>query len=138
MFCLHSQAQTDDPKQLVVDFFEAFHEQDTVKLQTFATESLQLKSVSVDSEGETTISTTAYPEFIKNIAAIPKQMDYEEKILDYKVEENGLLATVTTPYIFYYNGNISHCGTNVFNLVKIDGSWKMLFLMDSRSKEECD
>ncbi|TQI70355.1 hypothetical protein JM79_1265 [Gramella sp. Hel_I_59] len=136
--CFSSQAQTKNPKQLVIDFFEAFHEQDTVKLKTFATQSLQLKSVSMNVEGKTTISTSAYPEFVKSIASIPKHVKFEEKIHEYRIEENGLLATVATPYTFFYNGEKSHCGTNVFNLVKLDGNWKILFLMDSRSKQACD
>ena len=136
--CFSSQAQTSNPKQLIIDFFEAFHEQDTVKLKTFATESLQLKSVSMNAEGKTTISTSAYSGFVKSIASIPKNVKFEEKIHEYRIEENGLLATVTTPYTFYYNGEKSHCGTNVFNLVKKDGNWKILFLMDSRSKKNCD
>ena len=123
---------------MVIDFFEAFHEQDTVKLKTFTTESLELKSISNNAEGKTTISTSTFSEFVKSIASIPKNVKFEEKIHEYRIEENGLLATVTTPYTFYYNGEKSHCGTNVFNLVKMDGNWKIIFLMDSRSKKNCD
>lgn len=136
--CFSSHAQSNNPKQLVIDFFEAFHEQDTVKLKTFATESLQLKSASMNAEGKTAISTSTFSEFVKSIASIPKNVRFEEKIHEYRIEENGLLATVTTPYTFYYKGEKSHCGTNVFNLVKMDGNWKILFLMDSRSKKNCD
>jgi len=136
--CFSSHAQSNNPKQLVIDFFEAFHEQDTVKLKTFATESLQLKSASMNAEGKTAISTSTFSEFLKSIASIPKNVKFEEKIHEYRIEENGLLATVTTPYTFYYNGEKSHCGTNVFNLVKMDGNWKIIFLMDSRSKQGCD
>ena len=136
--CVNSHAQSNNPKQLVFDFFEAFHEQDTVKLKTFATESLQLKSVSMNSEGKTTISTSAYSEFVKSIASIPKNVKFEEKIHEYRIEENGLLATVTTPYTFFFNGEKSHCGINVFNMVKMEGDWKIIFLMDSRTKQHCN
>jgi len=136
--CFSSHAKSNNPKQLVIDFFEAFHGQDTVKLKTFATDSLQLKSVSMNAEGKTAISTSTFSEFVKSIASIPKNVRFEEKIHEYRIEENGLLATVTTPYTFYYKGEKSHCGTNVFNLVKMDGNWKILFLMDSRSKQSCN
>ena len=136
--CVNSHAQSNNPKQLVIDFFEAFHEQDTVKLKTLATESLQLKSVSMNAEGKTDISTSTFSEFVKSIASIPKNVKFKENIHEYRIEENGLLATVTTSYTFYYNGEKSHCGTNVFNLVKMDGNWKILFLMDSRRKQNCD
>jgi len=64
---------------------------------------------------------------------IPK-VDYH----DFRVEENGLIATVTTPYSFYYNGNFSHCGVNSFQLVNFSGEWKIVYLIDTRTKENCD
>lgn len=135
-------SQTEDssnsPKQLVEDFFEAFHAQDTVKLKSLAVEGVKLESVSVDAEGNTKLTSEDYSKFIKSIASIPAETSFEERLHEFRIEENGLLATVTTSYSFYYNGNLSHCGVNSFQLVKFNDEWKIVYLIDTRTKENCD
>ncbi len=126
------------PKETVQKFFEAFHAQDTVKLKKFAVEGTKLQSVSRDAEGNTKLNTDDYSIFIKSIASIPAEATFEEKLHEFRVEENGLLVTVTTPYSFYYNGNLSHCGVNSFALVKFNGEWKITYLIDTRTRENCN
>ena len=133
-----SENNSNTPKELVEDFFEAFHAQDTVKLKTFALEGIKMQSVSKDAEGNTKLSSDDYSSFLKSIASIPDNATFEEKLHDFKIEENGLLATVTTPYSFYFNENLSHCGVNVFQLVKFDDEWKITYLIDTRTKENCN
>ncbi len=123
---------------MVLDFFEAFHAQDTVKLKSFAMNGIKLESVSMDAEGNTILTSDDYSKFLKSIASIPGEASFEEKLHEFRIEENGLLATVTTPYSFYYNGNFSHCGVNSFELVNFNGEWKIVYLIDTRTKENCD
>ena len=125
------------PEQLVKDMFEAFHKQDTLALYKFSAQDTPLLSVSKMPNGETSVKKETYAGLVKSIASIPAEASFEERIAGYKVEENGLLATVTTPYSFYYNGNLSHCGVNSFTLVKFGEEWKIVHLIDTRSKE-CD
>ncbi|GGG26706.1 hypothetical protein [Christiangramia forsetii] len=133
-------SQTEDslnsPKRLVQDFFEAFHAQDTVKLKSFATDGVKMESVSMDAEGNTKLISEDYSNFIKSIASIPSEVSFEEKLHEFRIEENGLLATVTTPYSFYYNGNFSHSGVNSFQLVNFNGKWKIVYLIDTRLKQK--
>lgn len=132
-----SEKTANTPEKLVVDFFGAFHAQDTLKLKNFALNGIKLQSVSIDAEGNTKLNTSEYSEFVKSIASIPAEASFEEKLHEFRVEENGLLATVTTPYSFFYNGNFSHCGVNSFQLVKFDEEWKIIYLIDTRRKENC-
>lgn len=125
------------PERMVKDFFEAFHKQDTLALRKFAHESAKLESVSVNEEGETRLSSDNYSKFLKGIASIPADATFQEKLHEFRVEENGPLATVTTPYTFYFNGKLSHCGVNSFQLVMFDGQWKIVYLIDTRTKENC-
>ncbi|MCM8570559.1 nuclear transport factor 2 family protein [Gramella jeungdoensis] len=126
------------PTQLVKEFFKAFHAQDTVTLKKFAHDGARLESVSIDAEGNTKLTTDNYSKFLKNIASIPAEATFEERIHEYRVEENGSLATVTTPYTLYFNGKLYHCGVNSFQLVKFNGEWKIVYLIDTRVKEGCD
>ncbi len=127
-----------EPEQIVKDFFIAFHAQDTVALRELAHEGARLQSVAVDSKGNTRLATDDYSKFLKSIASIPAEATFEEKLHEFRVEENGLLATVTTPYSFYYNGNFTHCGVNSFQMVKFEGEWKIVYLIDTRVKDDCN
>lgn len=133
-----SSSSENTPQKLVEDFFIAFHKQDTIKLKEFASDNVRLQSVSIDEEGNSKLMTEDYSKLLKGIAAIPAEATFQEKLHEFRIEENGLLATVTTPYSFYYNGNFSHCGVNIFQLVKFSGEWKIVYLIDSRMKEGCD
>lgn len=122
------------PKQFVQEFFKAFHAQDTVALKNMAAEDLKLQSVSTNAVGKTILSTDNYSKFLKSIASIPSETKFEERLLDFKIQENVALATVSTPYEFYVNGNFSHCGVNNFTLVKLDENWMIVHLIDTRNK----
>jgi hypothetical protein len=61
----------------------------------------------------------------------------DERISFETIRIDGPLAIVWTPYKFYFNGQFSHCGVNSFHLVRLNGSWKIHFLIDTRRKEPC-
>jgi hypothetical protein len=53
------------------------------------------------------------------------------------VKADGALAVAWTPYKFYYKGNFSHCGIDSYQLVRINGIWKIQYLIDTRRKANC-
>lgn len=48
-----------------------------------------------------------------------------ERIWNPDVRVHGLVATVTAPYDFWIDGKFSHCGTDVFDLIKTEEGWKI-------------
>ena len=48
-----------------------------------------------------------------------------EEMYDPKVEVHGDWAMVWGRYVFFNDDKLSHCGINQFNLVRIDGKWKI-------------
>lgn len=56
--------------------------------------------------------------FFKSIASIPKEVVFQEKILNYFIQVDGSMAHVWTLYEFYGNGKLSHKGVNAFTLLK--------------------
>ncbi len=134
-----SQSQQEaEAKKVVTDFFEAFHKQDSVALRNMAHPSIKMQSIATNAEGASKVSTNDYGAFLKSIATIPPTTKFEEKLHSFDVTVNGPLANVTTPYSFLVNGNLSHCGVNSFTLVKEAGEWKIVYLIDTRRKENCD
>lgn len=130
-------AENKAAEQVVRDFFEAFHRQDSVALRNLAHPAIVMQSVGANAAGETKLSTLAYGNFLKSIISIPSNTKFEEKLHSFEVQVNGPLAHVVTQYSFYLNNNLSHCGVNAFTLVKEERDWKITHLVDTRNKENC-
>ena len=54
-----------------------------------------------------------------------KTKSAREEMYDPKVEVHGDWAMVWGRYVFFNADKLSHCGINQFNLVRIDGVWKI-------------
>ncbi|MEZ4858764.1 MAG: nuclear transport factor 2 family protein [Flavobacteriaceae bacterium] len=127
----------NDAKQLINTFFEGFHKGDTLLMKSVMVENLPNQTVFTNKEGKAQVVDGNISEFLKAIANRPADQVWEEKLLDYKVQIDGNLAHVWTPYEFWFNGSFSHCGANAFTLGKADDGWKILHLIDSRRREGC-
>ncbi|WP_430467994.1 nuclear transport factor 2 family protein [Winogradskyella ouciana] len=131
------KTEKENVKATIVKFFESFHKQDTTKLKAMAKGDIIMQSISVDKEGKTVLQESDYSQFLKNIASIPKDRTFEEKLLDFNIQVDGNMANAWTPYEFWYNGNFSHCGVNSFQLIKVNDEWKIIYLVDTRRREGC-
>lgn len=122
----------------VIDlFFEGFHEGDTVKMRSVMAENLPTQTVFATKDGMNMIQDGTGSDLLKAISTRPEDQKWYERLLDYKVQIDGNLAHVWTPYEFWYNGQFSHCGANAFTLAKFDEGWKIVHLIDSRRRSSC-
>lgn len=141
LVAFNSTAQTQEEnkaKQVVIDFFEAFHRQDSTALKNLAHPAVIMHSIGSNREGVVQVSTNQYGEFINRITGIPSTTKFEEVIHSYDVKINGPLATVLTPYSFMVDGNLSHCGVNSFTMAKESETWLIVHIIDTRGNENCD
>jgi hypothetical protein len=60
-----------------------------------------------------------------------------ERYWDPIVHVRGSLAVVWTPYEFGRDGKTSHCGVDVFEMVKQDGAWKIGNVMFTVEPDAC-
>ena len=58
----------------------------------------------------------------------------EERIHDPLVRIDNDLAVVWAPFDFYVDGKVDHCGTDLFNLVRVDGKWIIASVADTGTK----
>jgi hypothetical protein len=65
----------------------------------------------------------------------PSTSRIEERIHDPLVKIDNDLAVVWAPFDFLVDGKVNHCGTDLFNLVKIDGKWVIASVADTGRKE---
>ncbi|MEZ4875142.1 MAG: nuclear transport factor 2 family protein [Flavobacteriaceae bacterium] len=126
-----------EAKQLIDTFFEGFHKGDTLLMKSVMVETLPNQTVYTNKEGEPKIVDGNIAEFLKAIASRPEDQVWEERLLDYRIQVDGNLAHVWTPYEFWLNGTFSHCGANAFTLAKTGAGWKIVHLIDSRRREGC-
>jgi hypothetical protein len=139
-FSGYSQHNSDELEieQAIRTFFEGFHKQDSLIMQSVLFETAHLQTIGFKKESnEVKIEQESVSQFLKSIVSIPKEVSFREEIHGYSIQSDGLLATAWTPYSFYINESLSHFGANNFQLVKEEGKWKIFSIVDTRKREDC-
>ncbi|WP_417291156.1 nuclear transport factor 2 family protein [Corallibacter sp.] len=124
-------------KNSVDTFFEGFHKGDTLLMKSVLANKVITQTVTKNKEGKTLLGTESMQDFLKVIGARPANQKWKEKLLDYKIQVDGNMAHVWTPYEFWFNDSFSHCGVNSFQLFNDNGTWKIIYLIDTRRRAGC-
>lgn len=138
--CTFSFAQTteDSIKQVVNQMFVAMKTSDVYMFKTSFTDSAFLQTIATDLKtGKMKVKNEDLDAFAEMVGKLPKGAA-DERITFDVVKVDADLAMVWTPYKFYYDGNFSHCGVNSFQLVRLNGLWKIHYLIDTRRKADCN
>jgi len=132
------QAQTaeDSVKAVINRLFEGMKNADTVLLKSAFSDEPILQTIATDKKGKVYIKTEKFTGFLK-VTSQQKPGQADERIEFETLRIDGPLAMVWTPYQFYYKGKFRHCGVNSFQLVCLEGEWKIQYLIDTRRKN-CD
>ncbi len=126
-------------QKTIGQFFEGMAKLDTNLMRACITKNARLESTGKKvSENVIQIEFNDYFSLIAETIDRPDMVIYEERIHNYTILINKGLAMAWTPYTFYLKGTFSHCGVNLFTLLKIDGKWKINSIIDTESKEDCD
>lgn len=126
-------AQKEDVQKTIEHFFEGFHQKDSIKMKSTCLDSVILQSISEGGKGNKLTNESVH-KFYKSIVSIPKDLKFQEKILNYIIQIDGTMAHVWAPYEFYLNDKLSHSGVNTFTLFKENDVWKIIYLIDTRRK----
>ena len=129
---IFSQTESD-VKATVNRLFNAMRNADSTEILSVFTADAFMQSVASDEEGKTIVRKNQVQQFASSIGKMAKgaadeQIDFET------IKVDGDLAFAWTPYRFIYNGKFSHGGVDAFCLVKINGEWKIQYLIDTRRK----
>ena len=134
-------AQNDDKsdksvKAVINRFFDGMAKGDTALLRSTCTDDPVLQTYMADKDGKMMIYSEDFDDFVAFVGT-PSKDKYKEEIEFDAIHVEKSLASVWTPYVFYVNGKISHCGTNSFQLVKTGEGWKIQYIIDTRRKQAC-
>jgi len=110
---------------VVQRFFDALGAQDSKTMQEVLLPTGVNTSVATQADGSTKVRQRAVADTWTS--AIDPGLS--ERIWAPVVSRRGPMATVSAPYEFQKDGKTTHCGIDVFNLVKSDGAWKIASIM---------
>ena len=138
-FANSAYCQSDEAliKDVITRMFDGMKKSDTSMIRlTFAPQSI-LQTVLKNKEGKVVIVTEPLDSFLVSISKPHKEV-YDERISFDLVKIDGDLAIAWTPYKFYVGDKFSHCGVDSYQLVKLNGQWKIQYLIDTRRKQGCE
>ena len=125
---LVSQVPDSDAKErqavlaVVQEFFDTMATQDVEGARQVLIPEGRFHSVR-EQESKHVIQTFTNSQYLQEL---PKRKEhYRERMWNPEVRIRGFVATVWTPYDFWVDGKLSHCGLDSFNLIKANGKWKI-------------
>ncbi|SIQ62204.1 Putative lumazine-binding [Chryseobacterium sp. RU37D] len=130
-FCFSQLTQNQEIEKPIRNLFIALKNADSELLKSTFSDTAILQTITKDD-----VKNEDIKDFIASISKYSKG-DLDERIVIEAIHSDDNLASVFTPYFFYFKGKFSHCGANSFQLVKQNGEWKIQYLIDTRRKDNC-
>ena len=132
-----THSREDSVKAAVNRIFDAMKNSDSAMLVSSFADSAVLQTINSNKKGEVLIKNESINGFAHSISSTPKGW-LDERIQFDMIKIDGPLASVWTPYSFYYNGRFSHCGVNSFQIIRTANGWKIQYIIDTRRKVGCN
>jgi hypothetical protein len=130
-------AKEKDIKKVIATFFDGLHKGDSTIMKTTLHKDIKIQTTATNKKGEKTLKTETKSDLLTSVANKNEAHIYNEKLLSFDIKIDGNLASVWTPYEFYFNGTFSHCGANSFQLFNNNGKWEIIYLVDMRRRGNC-
>lgn len=126
----------DSVKSVVNQLFEGMKAGDTTMVKAVFAKDAIMQTVSTSETTIPVLVTASIQQFV-NAVGSPHTDVWDERISFGSIQVDGALASVWTPYRFYLNDRLLHCGVNSFQLMRFAEGWKIIYLVDTRRKEGC-
>ena len=121
----------------VIDrLFDGMRAGDSTAVRSTFAPSMRLMTVAEGKAGAVEVRETPAERFVEAVGA-PRDATWDERIWDVEVRRDGPLAAAWVPYVFYLDDQLSHCGTNAFQLAKLEGEWQIIQITDTR-RTDCE
>ena len=134
---IDAQKTADSVKAVVKQLFDGMKNSDAASIRSAFADSAILQTIGRNAKGDVRVQNENIADFAESISQLKKGAA-DEQIVFESIKIDGPLAIVWAPYKFYFNGKFSHCGVDSFQLVFINGQWRIQYLIDTRRKQPCD
>jgi hypothetical protein len=120
--------------QVASRFLQALSQTDTATLSGLLTPRAMIYSVREGEDGPSvrTVSRGAFLESLGN-----EDQRLLERMWDPTVRVDGRVAMVWTPYDFHLNGEFSHCGIDIFTMLRGEEGWQVASITYNVVREGC-
>lgn len=126
----------DSVKHTINQMFKGMLLADSAIVKSCFTQDAIMQTFSRDKDGMVLIKSNSVQDFARQIHQLPKD-SADERISFETVQIDGPMASVWTPYNLFFNNRFLHCGVNHFVLARLNGIWKIQYLIDTRRKQPC-
>lgn len=123
-------------KQSINQLFEGMKKGDSSLTHASFSDQCIMQTIATPKNEAPSVKTSSLNDFLKFIGS-PHKERFDERIVFTKILIDGPLASVWTDYKFYIDDQFSHCGVNSFQLFKGPTGWKVIYIIDTRRKENC-
>lgn len=140
IYSLLLSAQTEEEKveHTIQLFFEGMEKNDTAKIRaTLDTAGCFLKTMMKMKDGRVVLVSDNIEDFFTEVINA-SDLKVKEQLLSFDIKIDGVMAVAWTPYKFFVNDQFSHCGVNVFTLIKRTNDWQIIGIADTRRKKDCE
>ena len=134
---IDAQKTADSVKAVVKQLFDGMKNSDAASIRSAFADSAILQTIGRNAKGDVRVQNENIADFAESISQLKKGAA-DEQIVFESIKIDEPLAIVWAPYKFYFNGKFSHCGVDSFQLVFINGQWRIQYLIDTRRKQPCD
>ncbi|MCL7958895.1 MAG: nuclear transport factor 2 family protein [marine benthic group bacterium] len=132
-----AQTAEDEVRAVVDALFDAMRASDSAAVRELFHPEMEKMASSGVRDGVAGVGFGPISGFVEAVGgAEPGALDEKIGPAEIRIDDN--LATVFTPYAFHYNGNLSHCGVNVFLIARVGEDWRIVGLADTRRRQGCE
>ena len=122
---------------VILELFDGYRQGDSSRVAATFTKKAVIQTIHKDKAGKVIISEPMPAQrFIDYIGGGFTEV-HDERLWDTQIFHDEFMATVWTKYALFLGKKFTHCGTEVFNLRKVNGDWKIFYLADTRQLEDC-
>jgi hypothetical protein len=134
----YAQQNDEAEKKLILEkvnlFFKVLETKDTALYNTIVYPSAQIWTIRPILD-TLKIAMRSFSDDMIRLVAMKTVI--EEKSLSYEIKMHNNIAVVWMPYTLSLSGKFSHCGVDVFTLLKAADGWKIVSTVYSVEPDSC-
>jgi hypothetical protein len=122
-------------KQTIKTLLNAVHKGDSSLARSVLSKDLVFQSLSAEN-GKAKLETLNPGDLLQAIGS-PHASALDERVVYNAIKIDGDLACVWAPYKFMVGDQFDHCGLDVFQLMRTEDGWKVIYIGDTQRKDHC-
>ncbi len=129
----YAQSEEAAVQEAIETMFNGMRAGDSAMVHSVFSDKAIMQTVVKNQGGVVDLRDGSLQNFLKTVGT-PHDKIYDERILSYEIKIDGDMASAWTPYEFYLGDQFSHKGVNSFQLAKLNGQWKVIYIVDTRRR----